>query len=199
MNMEWQISTLSWNEIPRIDLHRDRREQRSQVYYRSRRHAGVIGLCAMLAIAALIPATVNYVNMRIATSTIQKQTLSLGSQATMVSDQASALQSKAQAYRQFKADSQCRHAWPALLFAIAASAPKGVYLSTVSVDSSSQQISIEGTAGSVALIDAFVSQMQNSPVFSDTALTGTDLDTDNGVGFRFTISSNAGVNLSTGD
>jgi Tfp pilus assembly protein PilN len=196
--MEWQISTLSWNEIPRIDLHRDRREQRSNVYLRSRRYVIVAALCLLSVAGILIPASVKYVDMRSSTADIRRETSSLTLQAADIAQQAASLQGQAQAYREYRADTACRQAWPALLSALAAAAPRGVYLNSVSVDSSSQEVSIAGSAATVALIDQFVRQMQSSPAFSSTTLTETDLDLEDADGFRFRVTADAGVSLSNG-
>jgi len=193
--MEWQISTLAWNEIPRIDLHRDRREQRSKVFVRSRRHGFMLLLCGLAAVCLLAPATLTCVETHWSASAIRAQTTKVVAQTSDIASKVASLQTIAQQSRDYREDVAARQSWPSLLTAVAACAPRGVYLSLVTVESNSGQIMISGTAASVTLIDQFVHQMQDSPAFYDTTLAETDLDDDTGSGFRFRLTADAGVGL----
>ena len=188
--VNWQIVGRDSEEIPRIDIDRDRRDAQKKIYTASRRTSLV--LCGVLLFAATVstPVTTDFFQQRRELSEVTHMRGAMDHRVKGLSSLSTSLDADQAAWRQHHSRDAQRHGWGDLLYSIAAAVPPTVYLDDLQIQGrvSGSPIVLQAETQNMSSIRPFVDTLSQSPQIMGPRLTETNGDpTDKQLPIRFRL------------
>lgn len=179
------------DEVPRIDLHRERRREQIGIFTQSRRHAFWLAALSAATLLVLTPLTLHLRAGRIDLARIARDARFLTEQQTALTRQESLLDARAAGWDTWTQGRSRRRAWGDLLNALAARTPTTVLLDTVQVENDEKnngaRVTVQGSATEIDALRIFVAGLEQTVLLADVRLRDTSSDTvlgPRGVHFR---------------
>lgn len=171
--VKWQIVGQESQELPRIDLDKERREEQNKVYTASRRIGLIVIGILFYACTVLTSASISYYHQRHVYQTLVNDKTSYNARFNKLTRESALLDNERAAWRKQMARINRRRGWGDLLYSVASISPKGVYLDYLQVQGSSSNspIIIEGSTSSIHNIRSYADALTKSPVLADIHLS----------------------------
>src|SRR3569833_4009932 len=167
MSIDWQISSLGWDDSPRIDLNVLRRDGQRRVFVRAQRKALMIVSIVFYAVAVLTPATMSIVGMRSTARGLTHQISETNGKIKDLQKMAGDLAAREMQWKQYQAMERVRRSWGDAFAAVAAASPGHIYLDHTQLDSQTGAVVITGSSDGATYLNTFVTQIQRSPAFNN--------------------------------
>lgn len=187
--------------LPLIDLNRDRREERRLVRRRSRRYGAAILAAIAAAGALLVPLTLQTMALRRELRKSEGQAKGERVRLKFATGASMQLDGQIRLWELLGQTQQSRRACGATFPSLAACLPQNVSLHQVQISSQGKdvQIQLQGSAGTIAGLRAFINDLQASPMFARVHLDEAMADNAarrGGLSFRITgpITTGAALN-----
>lgn len=177
--------------LPRLDLGRVRREERTEILRRSRRQ--LIGVIALLLAGPclLVPSTRQVLEQRKQNNETSRQLAVINAQWQRVSQTGDRTDAQIEVWTRFQKSRESRGLWDDALPALAAALPAEVVLQRAQITSSdsSAAFAAQGTAETMGGLRTFLRALASSPAFAGVRLEETTADPSAGPhGVNFKIS-----------
>ena len=173
--------------LPFIDLNRERREERREVLRRSRRHAAAILMVVALAALIPLPLTIQILTLRREQQKVERQALGVRQRLQAVTAAGGETDAKIGRWTRLIQSQEARHAWEVAIPALAACLPQGVSAQQIQMSTKDKdaQIQLQGSAATMAELNAFTAALARSPSFARLHLDETRVGAS-GVTFQMT-------------
>lgn len=193
--MNWELSARTGETLPRIDLHRERREAHGRIRRQSGRDILTLGLAAALALGALVPLTRTGLSTRDAWNRARQERAALDTQTRRLAQSAQQSDAHLARIRQAGRVRQTRQAWADTVRTLAARTPAGITFEHVQIagKGASRDLTVGGRADTVLQVTRFVQSLSSASGFSQVRLTETSQDPQSPQsGVRFALTARAG-------
>lgn len=193
--MNWELSARRGETLPRIDLHRERREARGRVRRQSGRDILTLSLAAALALGALVPLTRAALTTRAAWNRTRQERAELDTQTRRLAQAAQQSDDRLARVRQAGQGRRTRQAWADTVRTLAARTPAGITFEHVQITDkdTNRDLTVGGRADTVLQVTRFVQSLASAPGFSQVRLTETTQDPQSPqTGVRFALTARAG-------
>lgn len=168
--------------LPLIDLNKDRREERRQVFRRSQRHGLALLALTIAAGAILVPLTLQVAALRRALRKTEGHAREERDRLRSVTAASTQLDGQIGLWERLKQTQLSRRVWGATFPSLAACLPEDVFLQQVQIGTQDNdaEIHLQGSARTMAGLRTFTTALEESPMFARIHLDDATTDTSAG-------------------
>jgi Tfp pilus assembly protein PilN len=177
--------------LPLVDLHGERRQERSRTRLRSHRNVAIIIAVLIAGPFCLTPLTLDVAQSRTQLGRAQAQLQAIDSRTASLGEVSQTSDAQVAQWSRLAASQLARRSWQNTLLTFGQAVPIGVTINQLQISQQGDGSSVlvaQGTAGSMAQIDGMLDRLDALPSFAQLHLDEASLgDVTSGAGLTFKI------------